>query len=82
MYLAFACRACGHQLYMEHSDDVLLGLYTVSEEPCPMCGETRRFHWAFRGLSEDYRYSYVNGHQKRIIRPPREGHHETDEYSE
>ena len=38
-YLVFVCKKCGHELYVENTDNLMSDLCKLSVKDCPECGE-------------------------------------------
>jgi transcription elongation factor Elf1 len=55
-YVVFECRKCGHNLYVENTEDVVKTIGKVSNSDCPSCGEEPDGNWALVGLRKEFPY--------------------------
>lgn len=53
-FIVFECRKCGHQLYVENTEDVVAKIGKVSNYDCPNCGEEPDFNWLLIGLRREF----------------------------
>jgi transcription elongation factor Elf1 len=52
-FIVFECRKCGHNLYVENTDDVVKTIGKVSNIDCPYCGEEPERNWLLVGLKNE-----------------------------
>ena len=56
-YVVFECRKCGHNLYVENTEDVVKTIGKVSNSDCPNCGEEPEGNWVLVGLRKCFHYA-------------------------
>lgn len=52
-FIVFKCRKCGHNLYVENTEDVVRTIGKVSNADCPHCGEEPDGNWVLVGLESE-----------------------------
>lgn len=60
-FIVFECRKCGHNIYVENTEDLAKSIRTVSNLDCPICGEEPEGNWALVGLRNKYPYDENKG---------------------
>lgn len=53
-FIVFECRKCGHNLYVENTEDVVKAIGRVSNHDCPNCGEEPELNWLLVGLKNEF----------------------------
>ena len=53
-YIVFSCKKCGHNLYLENTDDLSRNLRKLSVKDCPECGEDGYCNWVLEGGSSSF----------------------------
>ncbi|MBR2335827.1 MAG: hypothetical protein IKA62_06365 [Clostridia bacterium] len=53
-YVVFECRKCGHNLYVENTEDLFKKIGRVSNYDCPACGEEPDGNWVLLGLKKEF----------------------------
>ena len=60
-FVVFECRKCGHNLYVENTDDIVKEIGKVSNSDCPSCGEEPDGIWVLVGLDNSFPYQREEG---------------------
>jgi predicted RNA-binding Zn-ribbon protein involved in translation (DUF1610 family) len=60
-FVVFECRKCGHNIYVESTEDLLKKLGEVSNLDCPSCGEEPDGNWILLGLENEFPYLEEGG---------------------
>ena len=60
-FVVFECRKCGHNLYVENTENLLKDLGSVSNLECPYCGEDPDGNWVLLGLEKEFPYEQTLG---------------------
>lgn len=53
-FVVFECRKCGHNLYVEITEDVVKDIGEVSNYDCSSCGEDPEGNWVLVGLENEF----------------------------
>ena len=53
-FIVFECRKCGHNLYVENTENVVKSIGIVSNFDCPHCGEQPEGNWVLVGLKKEF----------------------------
>lgn len=53
-YVVFECRKCGHNLYVENTENIVKTIGKVSNSDCPSCGEEPDGNWVLVGLRKEF----------------------------
>ena len=53
-FVVFECRKCGHQLYVENTENAVKKIGKVSNCDCPACGEEPDGNWVLVGLRREF----------------------------
>ena len=57
-FVVFECRKCGHNLYVENTEDLFKTIGRVSSSDCPHCGEEPEGNWVLLGLEKEFPTEY------------------------
>jgi DNA replicative helicase MCM subunit Mcm2 (Cdc46/Mcm family) len=52
--VVFECRKCGHNLYVENTENIVKAIGKVSNYDCPHCGEEPDGNWVLVGLRKTF----------------------------
>lgn len=60
-FVVFECRKCGHNLYVENTENLFKELGKVSNLDCPSCGEEPDRNWMLSGVENEFPYPEKGG---------------------
>lgn len=53
-FVVFTCKKCGHQMYVENTENLAQSLNKLTVTDCPSCGEESDENWILGGLARAY----------------------------
>lgn len=59
-FIVFECRKCGHNLYVENTENLFETIGNVSTYDCPTCGK-HGHNWILIGLKKEFPYAEKGG---------------------
>jgi DNA-directed RNA polymerase subunit RPC12/RpoP len=54
LFMVFICRKCGHNLYVEETDELPKKLNGLNKRDCPNCGEEGFENWIWSGRKKSF----------------------------
>lgn len=52
-FLVFVCKKCGHEMYVENTENLMKDLCKLSSKDCPECGEEGYDLWLLSRRASD-----------------------------